>query len=241
MEGGRLPSMRAGLGSGMVGSPSSGALAQTSFIRTSMGLLRVFSEEAIKTAGEYSLACGRTHVANDDMQKALKYQARMFFQQVEDVDGRVDEAAREYLAGAEEESEEEEEGEEESGEAEEEESGEAEEEEEAEEDDETNSVSTSNSKSTTSTVSASSLASSVVASALAPGATHAEAVCDEAELARCKASARRVDAIVASWDLYEPTDPLLIMIKKAIDATDSRPAREEEEAPDAPPSKRPCV
>ena len=233
MEGGRLPSMRAGLGSGMVGSPSSGALAQTSFIRTSMGLLRVFSEEAIKTAGEYSLACGRTHVANDDMQKALKYQARMFFQQVEDVDGRVDEAAREYLAGAEEESEEEEEGEEES--------GEAEEEEEAEEDDETNSVSTSNSKSTTSTVSASSLASSVVASALAPGATHAEAVCDEAELARCKASARRVDAIVASWDLYEPTDPLLIMIKKAIDATDSRPAREEEEAPDAPPSKRPCV
>ena len=225
--------MRAGLGSGMVGSPSSGALAQTSFIRTSMGLLRVFSEEAIKTAGEYSLACGRTHVANDDMQKALKYQARMFFQQVEDVDGRVDEAAREYLAGAEEESEEEEEGEEES--------GEAEEEEEAEEDDETNSVSTSNSKSTTSTVSASSLASSVVASALAPGATHAEAVCDEAELARCKASARRVDAIVASWDLYEPTDPLLIMIKKAIDATDSRPAREEEEAPDAPPSKRPCV
>ena len=81
MEGGRLPSMRAGLGSGVRESPSA-ALAQSHFLRTSMGLLRVFSEEAIKTAGEYSLAHGRRHVANEDMQKALKYQARMFFQQV---------------------------------------------------------------------------------------------------------------------------------------------------------------
>ena len=237
-----IPStLRAGLGSGTEGS-SSAAAAQSTFIGTSMGLLKVFSEEAVKTAGEYALAQGRANVCHDDMRKALKYQARMFFQQVEDVDGRVDQAARELMAGQEDdhdsdgtdsvwdgnESAEEEEEEDENVEAvaedgnddDGEEDDDEEDDEEAHDDDETHSVSTSYSTSSASTVDASKLASSVVAAALAPDAVPSEAPGDEAELMRCRANARRVDAIVASWDRYVPTDPVLVMIKNAIDATD---------------------
>jgi len=235
-----------------------------------MGLLHVFSEEAVKTAGEYAVAQERTNVSNEDMSKALKYQARMFFQQVENFNGRVDEAARELLAGSDEDGGSEESGEEgEEGEEEESEEEEAEGEEEeeapaayeeegeapAEDEDETlsvsgnsvsgNSVSTSNSRSTVSTVSASSLAASVVAGTLGSEVAQAidsSAVITEAETARCKAVARRVDAIVASWSMYEPTDPVLLMIKNAIDATDrrSRQELEEQEGEASPrPSKRP--
>ena len=230
--------MRAGAGTGLEANSSTAAV-QNQFIGTSMGLLRVFSEEAVKVAGEYALAQGRSKVSNEDMQKALKYQARMFFQQVENLDGRVHEAAREVLARAEEEEEEEEESEEEDEDEEEgeeandegeevddetKESGDKEqavaaasdEEEPAAEDDDDATSSTSNSKSTVSTASAASLASSVVASVVA---TQAEAVRGDAELAHCRATARRVDAIVASWDRFQPDDPVLVMIKNAIDAT----------------------
>ena len=81
MDGQRLPTMRSGIGAG-VEEGASAALGQSHFIRTSLGLLRVFSEEAIKTAGEYAIAQGRSSAVAGDMQKALKYQARMFFQQV---------------------------------------------------------------------------------------------------------------------------------------------------------------
>jgi len=230
-----IPStLRAGVGSGSEGSPS--ASSANTFIQTSMGLLKVFSEEAVKTAGECALAQGRAHVCHEDMRKALKYQARMFFQQVQDVQGRVDQAARELMENAADSDQEddcESDGESEDGEeaggaasdsdesaGETEAEAEAGAEAEAHDDDETDSVFTSYSSSSASTVDASRLASSVVAAALAPEAAPAEASGDEAELMRCRATARRVDAIVASWDHYEPTDPVLAMIKNAIDATD---------------------
>jgi len=292
MDGRDLPSMRSGLGSGM--GEASSAAAGAHFIGTSMGLLRVFAEEAVKTAGDYATAHNLISVSEEHMQKALKYQARMFFQQVDDLDGRLDQATREYFAGLDgnknngEESEGEEregdesegeesegdesEGEESEGgesEGEESEGGESEEdgaqeneeeeqeeaaakEEEADaeetaagEDDEVSSVSTSNSKSTVSTVSASSLASSVLAAALAPAMAAGEGIRDEADVQRCVALARRVDVIVASWSQYEPVDPVLRMIKSAIDATaiatqaDGQPPARDDEPSVVPTSKRP--
>tara|TARA_B100000767_G_C19766259_1_gene537641 strand:+ start:543 stop:1055 length:513 start_codon:yes stop_codon:yes gene_type:complete len=65
------------------------------FISTTMGLMQVFSEEALKTAAQYVIGKGRNNVTDDDVLKALKFQARMFFQRVEDLEGRVEEAARE--------------------------------------------------------------------------------------------------------------------------------------------------
>eukprot|EP00966_Prymnesium_polylepis_P255113 5894283-Prymnesium_polylepis.1 len=53
MDGSALPHMRAGLGSGQ---EESSAAASMHFIRTSIGLLRVFSAEAVKTAGKYAIA-----------------------------------------------------------------------------------------------------------------------------------------------------------------------------------------
>ena len=129
MDPSQLPSMRSGFGST---ENSNAERAGNDFVRTSMGLLRVFSEEAVKTAGEYAIANDRTSVSHEDMQKGLKYQARMFFQTVENFDGRVDEAARELLAGDDNEEESGEEGEE----GEEDEEGEEEEEEEGEQEDE---------------------------------------------------------------------------------------------------------
>ncbi len=68
---------------------------QQHFIATTMGLMQVFSEEALKTAAQYVIGKGRNNVTDDDVLKALKFQARMFFQRVEDLEGRVEEAARE--------------------------------------------------------------------------------------------------------------------------------------------------
>jgi len=211
-----------------------------------MGLLRVFSAEAVKTAGKYAIAHCRKSVSTEDMKKALKYQARMFFQQVEDLDGRVEEAARDYVADVDEDGGENSDGTDSDGDGENDEEGEEEEpsdeagadaeQEPAAEDDETSSVSTSNSTSTRSTISASSLTSSAITAALAPSVTAGEAVEDEVEVDRCHALARRVDAIVESWSRYEPDDPVLRMIKNAIDATDRQ--QQDEEPPAAPPSKR---
>ena len=71
--------------------------AKGRFIATTMGLMQVFSEEALKTAAQYVIGSGRTDVTDEDVLKALKFQARMFFQRVEDLEGRVDEATQEIL------------------------------------------------------------------------------------------------------------------------------------------------
>lgn len=71
--------------------------AKGRFIATTMGLMQVFSEEALKTAAHYVIGSGRTDVTDEDILKALKFQARMFFQRVDDLEGRVEEATQEIL------------------------------------------------------------------------------------------------------------------------------------------------
>ena len=64
MDGRALPQMRAGFGSGTEIGPAGAATLP--FLRTSMGLLSVFSEEAVKTAGQYAIAQRRNSVSTED-------------------------------------------------------------------------------------------------------------------------------------------------------------------------------
>ncbi len=133
------------------------------FLAKTMGLISVFSQEALETAAMYAIGNGKKEVTDDDMSKALKFQARMFFQRVEDLEGRVAEATEEFLNA---------ETDDESGE-------ESEEESEYESESE-------------------------------------ESLSGE-ELEKhnldCKRIVPQVNAIVKSWNNYNPTDPVLIFIK----------------------------
>ena len=60
--------LRAGLGNELVGDPK--AVNRDNFVVTSMGLLKVFSQEAMKTAGEYAIAHDRTDVSLAGMKNA---------------------------------------------------------------------------------------------------------------------------------------------------------------------------
>ena len=96
-----------------------------------VALMRVFMKDAIVVAGRYTCAHGRRSVSGEDMQRALKYCARTFFQrndqELSDVLKREQEEMQEEEEEEEsEEGEEEEESEEESGENEEEEHNESE-------------------------------------------------------------------------------------------------------------------
>lgn len=51
---------------------------------TVVALLRVFMKDAIVVAGRYTCAQGRNSVSGADMQRALKYCARTFFQRGDD-------------------------------------------------------------------------------------------------------------------------------------------------------------
>ncbi len=141
------------------------------FLAKTMGLISVFSQEALETAAMYAIGNGKKEVTDDDMSKALKFQARMFFQRVEDLEGRVAEATEEFLNA---------ETDDESGE-------ESEEESEYESESE-------------------------------------ESLSGE-ELEKhnldCKRIVPQVNAIVNSWNNYNPTDPVLIFIKNAIDKMDA--------------------
>ncbi len=141
------------------------------FLAKTMGLISVFSQEALETAAMYAIGNGKKEVTDDDMSKALKFQARMFFQRVEDLEGRVAEATEEFLNA---------ETDDESGE-------ESEEESEYESESE-------------------------------------ESLSGE-ELEKhnldCKRIVPQVNAIVKSWNNYNPTDPVLIFIKNAIDKMDA--------------------
>ncbi|AET42640.1 hypothetical protein EXVG_00291 [Emiliania huxleyi virus 202] len=145
---------------------------QQHFIATTMGLMQVFSEEALKTAAQYVIGKGRNNVTDDDVLKALKFQARMFFQRVEDLEGRVEEAARELWQD-------------ESSDEESSDSGEYDNEESESDDSESSNMD----------------------------------ICKDEE-EQFKRIVPQVDAIVKSWDNYEPTDPVLIFIKNAINKTD---------------------
>lgn len=52
----------------------------TEYTDTVVALLRVFMKDAIVVAGRYTCAQGRRSVSGTDMQRALKYCARTFFQ-----------------------------------------------------------------------------------------------------------------------------------------------------------------
>ena len=145
------------------------------FLAKTMGLISVFSQEALETAAMYAIGNGKKEVTDDDMTKALKFQARMFFQRVEDLEGRVAEATEEFLnAETDDESDESEE--------------ETDDEYEEESDSETESLSGEE--------------------------------LDKHNL-ECKRIVPQVNAIVKSWDNYNPTDPVLIFIKNAINKMDA--------------------
>ena len=62
------------------------------FIQKCGVLLRILSEEALKSSAEFAQACGRNNVVGGDMIMALKYQAHEFF--LSDIDAKF----LEYLA-----------------------------------------------------------------------------------------------------------------------------------------------
>ena len=58
----------------------------TDFVATSMGLIASFTKEAMKTSAMFAAAKGRREVTQEDLQLCLKYQARMFFQNMDEED-----------------------------------------------------------------------------------------------------------------------------------------------------------
>lgn len=56
----------------------------TEHTNTVIALMRVFMKDAIVVAGRYTCAQGRNSVSGADMQRALKYCARTFFQRGDD-------------------------------------------------------------------------------------------------------------------------------------------------------------
>jgi Mg-chelatase subunit ChlI len=152
--------------------------------------MRVFMKDAIVVAGRYTCAQGRNSVSGEDMQRALKYCARTFFQRddndLADVVRREQEEMQNESTGEDEESEEEDEEDEEDEEGEEGEEGEEDEESENEikesedEDDETYT-----------------------------------GVPDPSDVQL----ARNVDTVVQHWDAWQPEDPVHVLIKRAIDNT----------------------
>lgn len=136
-------------------------------------LMMVFARDAMQTASEYAIGCGRRTVKVSDVHKALKYQARMFFQNNDsNLEERVEKSYKELL---------EYEGEEDESEEEEGEEGE-DEDEEGEDDEELSPV-------------------------------------DDETLEKSKRTVRHVDHVCSVWHLYNPSDPLMLGIKKAVDAT----------------------
>jgi hypothetical protein len=80
----------------------------TEHTNTVIALMRVFMKDAIVVAGRYTCAQGRNSVSGEDMQHALKYCARTFFQRddndLADVVGREQEEMRNETTSDEEES-----------------------------------------------------------------------------------------------------------------------------------------
>ena len=159
--------------------------------------LRVFSKDGMVTAARYTIGKGRKEVTGDDMKRGLMYQARKFFEQPDEtlyrriqreIEKMKNESSEEE--GEEGEEEEEEEGGEE-GEEEEEEGEEGEEEEEGEEgeegEEEEGSEDEDNEK------------------------------VDDMSQEQCERLSGHVDIIHDAWHLWNPTDPVHCMIKRAID------------------------
>ncbi|AEO97822.1 hypothetical protein EhV011 [Emiliania huxleyi virus 86] len=158
---------------------------QQHFIATTMGLMQVFSEEALKTAAEYVIGSGRKNVTDDDILKGLKFQARMFFQRVDDLEGRVEDAAKELWENV------------------------------------CSDDSDAGSQSDEYDSDSESMQSDDADGSDSSDSSDSDMEFDADEEEQCKRIVPQVNAIVKSWDKYEPTDPVLIFIKNAIDKTDA--------------------
>ena len=162
-----LPQLRAGLAGEVA--PSD---VEVSTIETTLALMRLFTQDAVEVAGRYTQAHGRTSVGARDIQRALMYCARTFFEASdEDLQHRIEEELKKMDEEEEDEEDEEEEEEEE------------EEDEEDEEDEE------------------------------------CETSVDAAASPRSRGLVRHVDAVVQTWHLWTPTDPVHVLVKRAIDRT----------------------
>jgi hypothetical protein len=71
-------------------------VAVDNFVATSMGLLHVFAEEALRTAAKYARAKGCNVVTDAHVCCALKFQARTFFNNAENLEARVEYATEEF-------------------------------------------------------------------------------------------------------------------------------------------------
>lgn len=63
------------------------------FMRKSVSILRVLTEESLRTAACFADACGRTRVSARDMTRALKYESEAFWEK--DIDARFAECLTE--------------------------------------------------------------------------------------------------------------------------------------------------
>ena len=86
-------SMRSGVGEC---NNEASEVAVDNFVATSMGLLHVFAEEALRTAAKYARAKGCNVVTDAHVCCALKFQARTFFNNAENLEARVEYATEEF-------------------------------------------------------------------------------------------------------------------------------------------------
>tara|TARA_B100001057_G_scaffold484610_1_gene562925 strand:+ start:143 stop:700 length:558 start_codon:yes stop_codon:yes gene_type:complete len=160
----------------------------TNTSHTIVSLLSIFQEDALITAGQYTIGCGRKNVKAIDMKKALMFQAKYFFEQGDTLDTKFSERMRDLEENNEESDEEESGSEEESGGEEEEESGDEEESDEEESDEEEEKSDEEQTKVT------------------------------DAEKQKYASVVANVDRVYNEWDDWNPTDPILCTIKRSINA-----------------------
>jgi len=195
---------------GLLGSEPSerDAAARDNFVATSMGLLSVFSEESARTAGKYAIGCGRSEVTDEDMCKALMYEARTFFNNTMNLEERVALATAGFRkAIAKIEDEEDEGGGGGSGN----ESGSASEDSEDGDDDEVGDDSELESDDDNS--------EGVDVDGQDGGHEDEGGYANNTSPAACEQVVRAVDIVVARWETFHPEDRVQAFIKDAIDKT----------------------
>ena len=193
-------SMRSGIGEG---NNEASEVAVDNFVATSVGLLHVFAEEALKTAAKYARAKGCNAVTDAHVCCALKFQARTFFNNAENLEARVMSATEDFweeMANVEAE--------------------------------ELQKMSITTATKEDITPPATSEEDTDVEQEGEEASTEedgSEGEVREVDEAECFRVAAKVDTIVATWDRFEPTDDIQRFIKKAIDSTEKK-IQEEEEA-----------
>ena len=182
-------------------------VAVDNFVATSMGLLQVFAEEALKTAAKYARAKGCDTVTDTHVCYALKFQARTFFNNAENLEARVESATEDFweeMAKVE-----------------------AEEMQKIETTDATEEAPRDTTEDTTEDTK--DTEDDTEKESEGDSSDEHGSEVQEVDEKECLRVAAKVDTIVASWDRFEPTDEIQRFIKKAIDSTDKK-IREDDEA-----------